>query len=317
MTFRRAVACAGVLILLAEPLLALVIASLNVRNYLGQDRWIYEAYRFAYPKPEEEKARLRQLIRDVRPDLLLLQEMGSDAYLRELQSDLLAEGLAYPFRHFSGRAEGRTGLSLLSKIPPREVIFHAPPVESSEPFLVRGIQELLVAPDEGSAALRIFHVHLKSRYTSDPDDPQSARQRKKEIQLLGDWASRRMAVSGDREDVLLAGDFNTPFEDGLLAPLRETAKSVPLADERGTRWTYHHRKLDKRERVDGFWVPERDAGIAPVGLFPVQGEADAGSDHRMAVVEWRPENSRAGSGEAASPGQRMGMACMEPGSPAD
>jgi len=288
----QAVALAVAFSAAAPSLTGLQIASLNVRNYLGQDRWVHEAYRFAYPKPEKEKAALRKLIHKVRPDILLLQEMGSDAYLRELQNDLQAEGLHYSYRHFSGREEGRTGLSLLAKRVPEEVIFHAAPKNADDRFLARGIQELLFRETHDRAALRVFHVHLKSRYTSDPADPDSRMQRKEEIDLLTDWAARRMAVSGDREWILLAGDFNTPFTNKLMAPLHQIAQPVPLIDPSGSGWTYYHRKTDRRERVDGFWVAIGCEAFSPVGLYPQALCPGAGSDHRMAVVRWREDTGR-------------------------
>ena len=55
---------------------ALTVATYNVENYLLADRLVEGVYREAYPKPETEKAGLRQVIKAINADILTVQEMG-------------------------------------------------------------------------------------------------------------------------------------------------------------------------------------------------------------------------------------------------
>ncbi|MFO7726364.1 MAG: endonuclease/exonuclease/phosphatase family protein [Oceanipulchritudo sp.] len=265
------------------------VATWNVRNYLQQNRWHDDAYRFDYPKPEAEKARLRETLLEVRPDILLLQEMGSEAFLLELRDDLRAGGLDYAWFHFSAVPEARTGLALLARFAPDEELLLLPgeaPDEAS-PGIRRGVHELRFP--RGKSVLRVFHVHLKSRYTTDEADPESRAFRTSELRLLEGLVERRRVLAGPREVLLLAGDFNTPFEDGLLDGLRRHWRPLAVEDADGEAWTYHHFKSGRREVIDGFWHPRGQGGaFSPNGVYPAGEVAAGGSDHRMVVIDWRP-----------------------------
>ena len=73
----------------------LKIGTYNVENYGPANRMTAAGYRKDYPKPEEAKRALRDVIRAMDADLLFLQEMGGPAHLEELRRDLAAEGLNY------------------------------------------------------------------------------------------------------------------------------------------------------------------------------------------------------------------------------
>ena len=272
----------------AEPELVR-IATWNVRNYLQQNRWHDEAYRFDYPKPEAEKRRLRETLLAVRPDILLLQEMGSEACLLELRDDLRASGLDYAWSHFSALPEARTGLALLSRFPPDEELLLMPEGDRAEgvPAIRRGVHELRFS--RAGAVLRLFHVHLKSRYTTDEADPESRAYRTAELALLKGIVEPRRILAGPREVLLLAGDFNTPFADELLAGLRRQWVPLTVEDADGETWTYHHFKTGRQELIDGFWHPRgQSEALIPEGVYPAGEVAEGGSDHRMVVLEWSP-----------------------------
>lgn len=269
---------------------AVRIGSWNLRNYLLQDRWAADGWRFEYPKPEGEKGLLRRELLRVRPEILFVQEVGSAAMLAELRRDLARSGLEYAEAHFGGRTEQARGLGVLSQVALREVIFHDKvPLggEMPERKLRRGYQEVRL--ERGGRAVVFLHVHVKSRYTSDPADPESREWRRAELRVLAERAQARHEVAGEGQ-VVLVGDFNTPFGDALFRPLREADagwRPLEVPDARGERWTYHHVKTDRRSRIDGFWVARgRLASWRAVGLFPLAAGRDGGSDHRMVVVEW-------------------------------
>mgnify|MGYP001603107197 CR=1 FL=1 len=74
----------------------LTVATYNVENYTSANRMTEAGYRQGYPKPEAEKDALRTVIRGLRADILVLQEMGPRPYLDEFQRDLKRDGCDYP-----------------------------------------------------------------------------------------------------------------------------------------------------------------------------------------------------------------------------
>jgi exonuclease III len=262
---------------------SLRIATWNLQNYLLQNRWAHDAFRFDYPKPEAEKALLRQTLLSVRPDILLLQETGSEELLLELRADLAAGGLDYSYHHFSAVPDARSGLALLAMVEPDQVLLLEP--VDGEARILRGVHELVFR--KGPLCLSVFHVHLKSRYTSDKADPDSIAFRTRELALLNNLLEARLARAEPSDRFLLGGDFNTPFDSAMLDALRGTWLPLRPIDARGEPWTYHHFKTASYETIDGFWQPQGQSGFHPFGLFPLSRDRPNGSDHRLVVIEWR------------------------------
>src|SRR6185312_4547800 len=86
-----------------------------VENYGAANRMTDEGYRQDYPKPEAEKAALRGVIRALDADVLVLQEVGGQAYLDELRRDLKTEGLAYEYAYLLAAADPDRHVALLSR----------------------------------------------------------------------------------------------------------------------------------------------------------------------------------------------------------
>ena len=103
---------------------ALRVATYNLRNYLITDRVTESGWRPNYPKPEVEKAAIRKAIIEVDPDVILLQELGPEAFVKELQADLALEGLDYTFAYVGEGNDPVRHLGVLSKREPLEVILH-------------------------------------------------------------------------------------------------------------------------------------------------------------------------------------------------
>src|ERR1035441_6732072 len=68
------------------------VAAYNVENYLDQPT---ESRRFV--KSAEAKAKIRESIRALNPDVLALEEMGGTNALLELRASLKADGLDFQF----------------------------------------------------------------------------------------------------------------------------------------------------------------------------------------------------------------------------
>ena len=247
------------------------VATWNLQNYLVQNRFEDGKFRLSYPMPESRKRKIRELILAENPDILFLQEIGNEQFLLELQLDLSACGLVYPFYLFSGFDEARSGLAWLSRFPPNETIFH-------DFSLRRGVQELRFQSQSGM--LRFFHVHLKSRYSEDPDDPFAHKERKLEIDSLAAALKAFLAVDSGSE-FFIVGDFNTPFSDPLLDALKIQWVPLVAADQTGSQYTYFHRS-GSADVLDGFWVPRASIPAATTGrILPLQQLSP--SDHRLVV----------------------------------
>lgn len=264
------------------------IGTLNVRNYLEQNRWHSGAYRFEHPKPAAEKAALRGTIKKGRPDILFLQEIGTSEHLEELRLDLKEEGFSYAFDHFVKSEEARTGLAVLSNIKPIQSLLLEPIDTTGKQSFQRGIQEVVF--EMKTSRLRVLHVHLKSRYTIDENDPQALEMRTNEIGALLALAQQCARANPD-DLILLAGDFNTPFEDAVMASLLSEWVPVQALDELGESWTYIYRREETQDRIDGFLAEANSANASWItggGLYPEKG-IPLGSDHRLVVIEVQPE----------------------------
>jgi endonuclease/exonuclease/phosphatase family metal-dependent hydrolase len=87
------------------------VATYNVENYLDDT-----ASRCCV-KSAASKAKVRECVRALRPDVLALQEMGSVAALLELRAALQAEGLDFPhWEHVTG-SDANLHVAILSRFP--------------------------------------------------------------------------------------------------------------------------------------------------------------------------------------------------------
>lgn len=294
---KRASFCALVYFLLVGAAFAesLRVATYNVRNYLEVDRWVDGRYRPQFPKPEEEKRALRRALLSVRPDILVLQEMGSGPYLGELQEDLKREGLAYPYRYLAEGADKERHVALLSRIEPSEVFTHKDlnfnyfnetiPVK-------RGLLEV-VFQTEG-IRWKVFGLHLKSKWSDVKEDPDSNDRRRSEA-----LAVRKRILELREQDglpFLVLGDFN---DTKSTAPVRllqnrgrmEVATAVEAFDSRGDRWTHFYEKEDAYTRIDYILrSPDFPAELLDNRGYIFDGaDMMKASDHRMVWIdlEWK------------------------------
>lgn len=266
---------------------ALTIATYNVENYVVTDRMTPDGYRKAYPKPESEKRALRAVIHALNADVLVMQEMGPLPYLEELQRDLKAEGMAYPFRFLLDGPDADRHVAILSRRELRDVRAHAkiPFRYFGAPDAVkRGVLEVTVAED--GVPITLFAVHLKSRLTDREDDPQSLIRRSAEAAAVRDLiltrfpnpATARFMVLGDFNDTKATKPLQTFLKRGGTA----VSSLLPATDSKGETWTHFYAKEDIYSRVDHVFAspaakPMVKNGIAHIYDGP--GVRDA-SDHR-------------------------------------
>jgi endonuclease/exonuclease/phosphatase family metal-dependent hydrolase len=269
------------------------IATYNLRNYLVMDRLVAETWRPDYPKPEHEKAVVRRNTRQYAPDILVLQEMGPVEFLEELRADLALEGLHYEYMvHLEGPDPERH-VALLSRVEPREVVKHTDldfKYLDRRERVKRGMLEATFEI-EGGAAFTLFAVHLKSRFTEDPEDPESALRRVREAEACRDRVIERMQALG-REHYMIVGDFNDhPRSSTLRRFYRrgdlEIGSLVPASDSRGQVWTYFYAKHEQYSRIDGFVLSAAlldQVKDASARIVDTDGSLE-GSDHRMLYLD--------------------------------
>lgn len=269
------------------------IATYNLNNYLVMDRYVGARWRPSYPKPEIEKAVIRQIIKEVSPDILVLQEMGSVAFLEELRADLSREGIHYTYSILMEAVDPDRHLAVLSRRKPQEVVKHKDltfKYFDGRETVKRGMLEVSFELDDGQM-FQLFAVHLKSRYAKNKEDPLSSLRRVREAEACRNRLIERTLDQG-LKNYLVVGDFN---DHPVSGPLRrfysrgdlELGSMVSASDSRGEVWTYFYEKESRYETVDGFVA-------SPAMLKRIQLDrghiVDApgalkGSDHRMVYLD--------------------------------
>ena len=247
------------------------VATLNLRNYLVQDRRVDGQWRPEHPKPEAEKTAIRRAIEEIDPDILAMQEMGTWPFLQELKRDLKADGVDFPYAVYFEASDSVRHLAVLSKVEPIEVIPHRDldfPYEGERLRVKRGLLEVVFPVGKSEEETwSLFVVHLKSRWSEVDADPQSSERRTKEAQAARDRILERYPNGEGR--YLITGDFN---DHRASAPLRrfqrrgpvEIARIVESFDSRGEKWTFYYDDEDVYERVD-FFLASREMFPLVVG----------------------------------------------------
>jgi len=270
------------------------VATMNLKNYLVQDRRVEGRWIPEHPKPESEKAALRRAVAEIDADILALQEMGPPEFLLEFQRDLKADGMDYPHAILMRAEDPDRHLAVLSRIKPLEVLQHSDldfPYQDERIRVKRGLLEVVFPIDEGGLETwSLFVVHLKSRWSSVEADPLSQERRTKEAQAA---RNRILERYPEGEGLyLIAGDFNDHRDSG---PLRrflrrgsvDISQIVESYDSRGERWTFHYEKHDVYERVD-FLLASPDLlpfveGVEGVVFDPLY--LRKGTDHRPVFLD--------------------------------
>ena len=269
----------------------LTIATYNVENYGSADRMTEAGFRQEYPKPESEKRALRAVIRGLNADVLVLQEMGKQAYLDELRRDLKSEGLDYPHAVLLEGSDADRHVALVSRRPLKSVVPHINLEFSylnATERVKRGLLEVSIATAAGDITL--FALHLKSRLTDRPDDLMSALRRVGEATAIRECVLARFPDPGTARFLIL-GDCNDDKASKAVQRLlrrgkTEVAGLLPATDTRGESWTHAYRKEDSYSRVDHIMVapglrPAVEGGRARIYDGPGVREA---SDHRPVIV---------------------------------
>lgn len=253
------------------------------------DRRVDGAFKKNYPKPESEKKALRTIIEAINPDILLLQEIGDDRYLKELQSDLKAEGLNFPYATLCPGTDLERHIALLSKEPFKEIkhnnCISYMYLKGIKNQVRRGILE--VEFDTNGTEWTLYGVHLKSKLTSSKEDFKAHKQRLAEATAIKNFIKKE-----GKEFFFLAGDFNDSPKTKSLARFYKPEASpltemLPTTDSRGESWTQHNDYQSCYETVDYILASPKIANKVKEHKVNIVDHPLAlqASDHRMLYLD--------------------------------
>ncbi|MEK7707547.1 MAG: endonuclease/exonuclease/phosphatase family protein, partial [Verrucomicrobiota bacterium] len=178
------------------------VATYNVQNYLDQPT---ESRRFT--KSAAAKAKIRESIRALKPDVIAFEEMGGPSALQELQDSLKAEGLDFPYWEHVAGFDTNIHVAVLSRFP---IVTRHP--HTNDNFLLsgrrfqvsRGFAEVDIKVND-HYTFTLLAAHLKSRRPVPEAD--EAELRMEEARLLRAKVDALLAANPDANVVVL-GDFN-------------------------------------------------------------------------------------------------------------
>ena len=275
------------------------VATYNVENYLP------EATQTRPAKSAEAKAKVRESIRALKPDVLALQEMGGTNALLELRDSLKAEGLDLPYWEHVAGFDTNIHVAILSKFP-----FTARRPHTDESFLLGG-RRFRVSRGFGEVDIQaatnysftLIAAHLKSKRAVAQAD--EAEMRLEEAKLLRATVDARLAADPNANIVVL-GDFNDTKDSastkavigrGKLKlvdtrPAERNGDNAAGREPRNVAWTHYYGKEDSYSRIDYLLLSpgmarEWVADETYVLTLPNWG---VGSDHRPIVATFEAED---------------------------
>ncbi len=273
------------------------VATYNVESYLDQPTETRAA------KLAAAKAKVRESILALKPDVIALEEMGDTNALLELRDSLKAEGLDLPhWEHVAG-FDTNIFVAVLSKFPLTARRSH-----TNDSFLLngrrfrvsRGFAEVDVQVNP-NYSFTLLAVHLKSKRPVPQAD--EAEMRLEEAKLLREKIDARLAAKPNANLIVL-GDFNDTKDSAAAKAVigRGKTKLVdtrpaerngdntphpnPAWEPRNIPWTHYYGKEDSYSRIDYIllspamareWV-SNDTYILTLPNWGV------GSDHRPLVA---------------------------------
>ena len=281
------------------------VATYNVETYLDQPTQTRTRIKSA-----AAKAKIREGILAMNPDVLALEEMGTTNALLELRASLKAEGLDYPFWEYVTGYDTNIHVAVLSRFP-----FTARRPHTSDTFLLggrrfsvsRGFADVDIQVNT-NYSFTLLAAHLKSKRPA--PDADETEMRLEEARILREKIDERFKLNPDVNLVVL-GDFNDTYNARSIREVigRASHKLVdtrpaersgdsqpnpanPHCGPRNVCWTHYYGMEDTYARIDYIlisrgmareWVTNQTCALA-ISNWGI------GSDHRPIVATFEAEN---------------------------
>lgn len=281
------------------------IATYNVENYLDKPT---ESRRNA--KSTESKAKVREIIIAMKPDVIAFEEMGSLSALLELRDSLKRDGLDLPhYEHVTGW-DTNIHVAVLSRFP---MVARHP--HTNDSFLLngrrfhvsRGFSDVDIQVN-ANYQFTLIGAHLKSRRPVPEAD--EAEMRLEEAKLLREIVDKKLTANPNANLVVL-GDFNDTYDTKGIKEIvgRGKTKLVdtrpaerngdnqphptnPRYSPRNITWTHYYGVEDSYSRIDYLMLSPGMARewVTNETYIPTISNWGVGSDHRPLVATFEAEN---------------------------
>ncbi len=203
-------------------------------------------------KPDAEVRAIHALIKEVRPDILVVQEMGRREVFQEFKQRLDKAGLTFPYEEFVVRGKSKDHLALLSRFPivaryPRTNDTYT--LDYARVYVSRGYLDVEIAVNE-HYRFRLMAAHLKSKVFHPLGQSDM---RRNEARILGQHV-RKMLKKTPALNLLVVGDMNDDPNSSVLREITEKYGRVlhdlhPRDCVRDA-WTLVQTKVDHHYRYD-------------------------------------------------------------------
>jgi endonuclease/exonuclease/phosphatase family metal-dependent hydrolase len=274
------------------------VAEYNVENYLDQPTESRHAIKSA-----EAKAKVRESIRALNPDVIALAEMGSTNALLELRASLKTEGLDFPFWEHIQSFDTNIHVAILSRFP---IVARRP--HTNDFFLLDGrrfqVKRGFAEVDIQAATnftFTLIAAHLKSQLAA--PDADEAEERLGEAKILRGLIDARLAKNPSAKLVVL-GDLNGEKDSASTKEIIGRGKTKlfdtrpaerngdnasagpPYFEPRSIAWTYFYGKSDTYSRIDYILLSPalKPKWLADETYIPKISNWGIGSDHRPIVA---------------------------------
>ena len=274
------------------------IAAYNVENYLDKTT---ETRRDV--KSAASKAKIRESIKAMKPDVIAFEEMGAMSALQELQASLKADGLDLPhLEHVTGW-DTNIHVAVLSRFPITARRSH-----TNDSFLLggrryhvgRGFSEVEIKVND-HYSFTLIGAHLKSKRAVPEAD--EAELRLEEAKLLREKVDARLKADPSANVVVL-GDFNDNkdsrstkavigYGKNKLVDTRPAERNGdnlpnpnPAWEPKNITWTHFYGKEDTYSRIDYLLLSPGMARewVKAETFIPTIANWGLGSDHRPLVA---------------------------------
>jgi endonuclease/exonuclease/phosphatase family metal-dependent hydrolase len=280
------------------------IATYNVENYLDQPT---ESRHFT--KSADARAKIRESIKAMNPDVISFEEMGTTNALLELRASLKADGVDYPYWEEVQGWDTNIHIAVLSKFP---IIARRP--QTNDTFLLSGrqfhVSRGFLDVDiqfRTNYMFTLLGAHLKSQRPVPEAD--EAELRLEEAKLLREKVDALLNANPDANIVVL-GDFNqgpaSPSTKAVIGrgkfklvdtrPAERNGDSLPNPNPRyaprNIVWTHYYGAEDSYSRLDYILLSPAMARewVKSETYIPTIPNWGIGSDHRPIVATFTTEN---------------------------